>query len=1390
MWRFRVAVACALAALPVTGLITGASVRAQPADWGVKRDPFNLTDIARYKAILRASPHDAGALAKLLELYRRYRTIDLLKDEYQKQLDKAAGDVPALIVLGRLQHATGDDARALDLFQRAVAHDDTSASTNASADAPTWILIGELQKAAGKTKDARAAYDKALAHASARDMKKKALRALADLALATGDNDGANAYFQQFLELDPKNAQLWIERGDAMLAAGKRELALDSYTAAEKLLGADPAKRVEVVARRGQALEGMAKDDEAVVEYRRAIKLAPKGYYLEVELTGRIVDIYRRKQSLTALLAQYEKEWPEAARGHFEWDTLGKLYEETGAQDKAITALKRAVAKAPWELETQRRLIQLLENSGRDDEALAAYEAVVRAAPGEARFQLDLAERYWRRGQEKKGLDTLTRLEQRFPQDTGVLSAIADLYMRWGKEDLAIVEYERLAKLEPDDPVHLITLGEQYWTKNDKPRALATWKRLIAGGKASGFAKLGEVMAEHGQASEARANFDKAIALDAKSVEIYKARAAFLETQKQYGDALADWEKVLGLIGTKPVDRIARRDARRHYVAVVTKVGGGREASRRGEWEAKARAGDVEAGYLLVEYFAKRPQKDQPQAALEDLHRKVPDDQDLTLDLVKLYKDQRKFQLAVDTLQELLKIAPAREREIYSMISGIKTEERKDGEAEEWIKKAVAKSPNDPAVYEHLAENYVAMQRFPDAITAYEKVIALDAHNTKAQFALAQLYVQGGEPMKAAELLRKVVRTANDEETVGHAARQAIDLEEMTDTLGELEKVLSPLSFMMAHKPIYRRVLVELYLRYVPRLVERETHGSDEVKQAARAELVRIGGHGLQPLLEALRDEKEVSQQRVAVAVLGHLGNKGAAEPLVHMARVEPAKDRRVGTFQENTDRDVRVDALVAAGRLGDPAVLGDVLPLMTNGEAAMREAATFTLGRSGDKRAVAPLLKALDDNRPSVQALACLGLAQIDDPRAGAALIKQLADARRHDAVRAACAYAIGARKIAAGEPALLDALADNRGEAQRLSAWALGQLGDPRALGPLIRAYFARAGHSDDELVWAIGRTSAPGAPGGVPASALSGFGEFPLRAGKYNLDEAVARLPGALAKPAGGPRLVVEHADDIASGLGDALGEHRDVIVAALSDLDGGTAQISLGALAPATAGTGTGTGTGDAKLDAKLATIAVAIEPKVAAQLASEDPKVRALAVSVLAKLDGGVVHSAEAAIAKALGDPADQVRGAAMSSVAVLAIRRGSAPPALVAALVKTLTSPGAAPWGDRRTAALALGRLGEQGDPAALIRAAGDTSSFVREAVATALAAAPGAPGGLDASLALSHDDVPQVRAAAARSLGLLKDSRAQQRRGELATDPDATVRAAAAAATAAPAPR
>jgi tetratricopeptide (TPR) repeat protein len=425
MRRPRRLLACLLAIAPVFSVVAPRLAHAQAEAPGGKPAAVDPKLIAQHKRTLTTSPHDGAALASLLGLYRQHRTVELLRDEYQQALDRSPSDWSTLVVLGHIQRALHDDARALECWSRAVAQRPT--------DAATWGQLGALHESAGRGKDARAAYDKVLANTRDASLKRRALQALAAQALAASDADAANAYYKQLLALEPRNVRLWIERGDAMLAAGKRDLALESYTGAERLLGADPAERAAVVARRGQALEAMGKDDQAVAEYRRAIKLAPKDLGIEAELTGRIVDLYRRKQALPQLITELEQAWPERARGHFEWSTLGKLHEETGAQDKAIAALKQATTLAEGELDTQRRLIQLLENAGKADEAIAQYEIVVRVAPGEARFQLELAERYWRRGDATRARDVLARLQARFPQDLAVLSAIADLQQRWNQ---------------------------------------------------------------------------------------------------------------------------------------------------------------------------------------------------------------------------------------------------------------------------------------------------------------------------------------------------------------------------------------------------------------------------------------------------------------------------------------------------------------------------------------------------------------------------------------------------------------------------------------------------------------------------------------------------------------------------------------------------------------------------------------------------------------------------------------------------------------------------------------------------------------------------------------------------------------------------------------------
>ena len=339
------------------------------------------------------------------------------------------------------------------------------------------MALGDLYRSSGQLGEARAAYRRALEGKLKKNLAKQALRALAQMALSDGDIAAAKVHYEKYITLSPKDIQARIELGDALVQYQRYEAAIKVFKGAESRLRSDPARQVEIITRIGAAYEAAGKEEEAIRTYRRAMARLGKGYYLRKELVARVVDIYRRRQALGELAAYYEKNWPVNKRGHLEWDVLARLYEETGNQEKAITAYRKATKKAPYELDTQRRLISLLENSGREDEALKQYEAVIRVAPGEPRFQLELAERYWRRGKDKKALTLLGKMERRFPTDAGVHAAIADLYTRWGKSEAALKAHVRLTRIEPGEITHLVNLGEQYFQRNQRKKAVQVWKK-------------------------------------------------------------------------------------------------------------------------------------------------------------------------------------------------------------------------------------------------------------------------------------------------------------------------------------------------------------------------------------------------------------------------------------------------------------------------------------------------------------------------------------------------------------------------------------------------------------------------------------------------------------------------------------------------------------------------------------------------------------------------------------------------------------------------------------------------------------------------------------------------------------------------------------------------
>jgi cellulose synthase operon protein C len=1326
--------------------------RAQDDDWGVKRNPFDRRVVDKWKRVLERDPEDAAAWKTLTDLYRRHSSLDKLAAELAAAEEKKPTYGTALL-LAKLADPKDPEAALAWLAKAATRR----------ADAATpHLRRAEILRRLQRPKEAGAALEAALPQTAGKQ-KKQVLSQLADLALADGDLPRARRHFDAMLALDPSDVTTRRELADALAKHGHHEDALTEYQAAADKLRADPLRRLEVLGRVGSELEALKRHDEAIVVYRKAMTETPKGHYLRKELAEKIVGIYRKKDDLKTLIGLLEKEWPAGGRQHFEWDLFARLYEEIGDQDQALTAYRKAVAAAPFELETQRRLIALLERAGKEDEVLEQVEQVARVAPGEPRFQIDLAERYLKRNQRAKGIALARAISGRFGDDPGVHSALAELFSRWNEPKLALHEYEILVRIEPSDDSHLVNLGDQYFTRGDKARAEDIWKRIAASKTPEAYARLAEVYAEHDLGKEAVDTYTKAIALKPKDAQLMRGLATVLERQRQDDRALESWSKVIELTVGDATTKPLRREARSRIVAILHRKPGQPLLGKLRDWQRRfeMRPPDLEAGYLLIEGLLKLGRNEEARRQLGSLLVADPKDLEAKHQLVAVLKNLRRYEEAVDLLKQLAVLEPGREREYFTQIAELELLLYHDAEATRYAEKVLEKSPKDAKAQEQLAEILLKRGELDRAAEAYARAVELAPTSHKMRFALAKLQLRRGQHAEAARLYREIIRRANDEESVRSAARKAIDLEEYLGTLGDLEKELAPLSFgPTLGKGTYRRIIVEIYDRYVPPLVARAKQGD----KAAVAELERLGAHGLKPLLEALADGNDATQQRIAVRVLGYLGNQNAAGPLTRFALElsEPGKE----SGDVATEMDLKVEALVAAGRLADARVVPQLVTLVRHREKAIREAAVWALGRTRDRRAADTLVAVLTDGSPSIQALACVGLAHQTDKKLLDRVADVVKDPNRAGEARAACAWALGRAKSSAHTELLAAALVDGSDELQRKAAWSLGRIGDPRSQPVLLGAYWRKKPAAREAILRALSPTTEGATSGPFSDDVL-------VEAGKIDYRQLVRDLaPDSRPLPVD-PKLVRGRGEEIGAAMRDVLVKApRDLTLRVLRDLDAREQAIALGAftvrhaeLAPADR----------AAVDQALAQVAVAVRPRLVALAAGTDLELRAVALSVLGKLRD---PEAPALIAKALRADDVEVRLLGLAAADRL-LAGGVDPETVTSAVVALLTAPS---WQERTRAAATLGHAGGATKP--LLRALADESGFVREAAARSLGDRPEATESL---LSATKDEVAEVRAAAAIALRRQRTTpQVRARLTEMAsTDPDSRVRAAAVAANA-----
>ncbi len=1270
----------------------------------------NTVLIERYERILAVRPSEGFAFQRLLDLYReRDGNIDALVTRLSARVTADADDFGSRMLLGHVLKAQGNATRARELYEAAAA-------LNARAPEPL-IAMGRIDRAAGRHAEARGHYERAAERLEEGNERRELYRELGEIALDADDYDAARGYYDRVGGGSRASIYVRTEFARALSARNKHERAVAEYQRVMRQLRGDNRVLAPVLRDMGQAQLEAGDAESAIATLDRALRVAGRSSGIRREIYDVIVEAYRRGERLPELVERLSS---ERRRDFSSLELLGRLHDELGDEEEALSSYRAALRVNRRSIDTRVRIIQLLARSGRMDDVTREYRDLIRVAPREPRFVVELAQLLAQTGKRDEALRIAAQTSRRYPREGSVHQALAELYTEWGETELASREMAILVRIDPRDPAHLIALGEQQLEEGRESAALATWRRILtvagSGERAEAHATLGGVLADHDHLDEAEEQYRRAVALEDDRVEYIRGLANVLERPRQgesRGDrrrrnteAVEQWKRALELGGA---DRAARREARQRIVGIYSRSG--ELADRIRSWRVAFRGNppDADAGRFLAEgYLRMRPRNAlMAERTLRRVIEVEPGDVESLLALERALTARGDLAGAIGILEKLTDADPRRAAHYLQRMAEHSHALYRDEDAVRYAAAAVERTPDDADAHRRLGDLYRARQDMPAAIASYRRAIELNERHFTTYFDLAEMHLSRGEMMDADRLLRGVVRGSPDDDLVARAARSSMQIHTGADSLEVLEQDLLPLALGNPRRPVFRKLLVELYETLTTPWIQRARLGGEDGAIADES-LRRLGTRALKPLLEALADD-EPTQKRIAIDILGHLGNANAAAPLLAAAEGEG-------------DVTLRARALLGAGAVARESLAGRFVAITRDGDRLLRPVAAWSLARIGGRTAVSAMRGLLSSGDPSVRAFAAMGLGRARD-RVSASAVEGLLREDRNASVQVAAAWALGRYGSPAHVPALVSSLSDRAGLVARASASALGDIGDPRATNALARALFdtdlaqrraaaaalARLGRGDNEEV------AFP-----VPAGAvnLRGYAPLLLARGDVVTPTDLAPLQTALSEAAL-----------------DALHGPLENVTTALAVLAMPTpnAKIGFGEL---TAQLATWPAEGRSAATSVLNTMARAIVPAIRATASHPQSSVRGLAVQRLSVLTGPEV---DAALAEALADPEPSVQRIALSSMG--ARHGGPEAAGRVAEIAENHED-----WSTRRLACQTLARLGETSFASVLTRIAEqDEYAFVREAATQALVTL-----GADSSVA-RDDEEPRVRAAADR---------------------------------------
>ncbi|AKB34647.1 hypothetical protein MSSAC_0057 [Methanosarcina siciliae C2J] len=236
-------------------------------------------------------------------------------------------------------------------------------------------------------------------------------------------------------------------------------------------------------------------------------------------------------------------------------------------------------------------------------------------------------------------------------------------------------------------------------------------------------------------------------------------------------------------------------------------------------------------------------------------------------------------------------------------------------------------------------------------------------------------------------------------------------------------------------------------------MTEIKNSEKDYIRSSAAVALGKMGTEEAVPyLIERLRDTKAAVRSNAALT-LGRMGDESAVEPLIDVLESgKEAEGQRKNTI--NALADVRKSVALALGAIGGEEATEALIGVLKDDEEALevRVAAASALGNIGNPEAISTLRTVFDNQslNMGIRNEALLAIGKTKNQESAEFFVEKLGD----DAFKTSAREALISMGDIAVEP-LIENLNTEDPAAKDETALILIEIGDPRAVEPLILAY-----------------------------------------------------------------------------------------------------------------------------------------------------------------------------------------------------------------------------------------------------------------------------------------------------------------------------------------------